>query len=238
MKALSIVAPFLLVTACSDGGGKKPMIIPDAPNQQIDAPQQAACSAASTFTMATNFSFDYTADRDTMTTGNQEVWTAIGDLNADTLVDWLWIELYEGAPPNFTTLDFPAPPFTIQLAGNELDYNLCSMCITLTTDVDLDMSMQQNSLVYADDYMAVSGAVKITALTSTTITGELQNVKMNHVDITMDGTMSNASGCKTDGPATLPFTAQMMAFENGHAKYGVKLPNGVKVQNLRRPVRR
>jgi hypothetical protein len=212
--------------------------------EMIDAPMQAACTAEAAFTMATNFSFDYLADREDgqngspNTAGNQEVWSSIGDLNADPKVDWLWIEMFEGSPPTYSTLDFPATPYTVQLQGPEIDYNTCSMCITLTTDVDLDMSQQQGSLVWADDYMAVSGAVKITAATATTLTGELQNVKMAHVDISDTGTVANASGCKADGPATLPFTAQMMAFENGKAKYGVKLPNGMTVQNLRRPVRR
>lgn len=245
MKTPSFVAPFFLLAACG-GGGSKPKVIVDAPTQQIDAPTQPACSAEATLTTAMNFSYDYTDDRspdagpdgipgnaDDGTPGQQEYWASIGDLNADPLVDWLWIELYEGPPPNFTIANFPATPFTIQLVGGELDYTLCSMCITLTTDVDLDMSMQQQSLVYKDDYMAVAGSVEITELTATKITGTLQNVIFNHVDISMDGTVPNPSGCKSDGPASLPFTAMPMAFENGKTKYGIKLP----FVNPRRPAR-
>src|SRR5690349_13264338 len=124
MKALPILAPFFLVTACSDGGGKKPTIIPDAPMQMIDAPMQAACTAPATLgTTSANPTFAYAADTQDGTNGspntpgNQEAWRSISELDADAKKDLLWIELFEGPAPGYTTADFPAAPFTIALTG-------------------------------------------------------------------------------------------------------------------------
>lgn len=254
MKALSIVAPFLLVTACSDGGGKKPMIIPDAPMQQIDAPQASCTAPAALGSMATNLSFAYAADTDPDagpdgmpgnaddgTPGNQEAWRSIGDLDAEAKRDLLWIEFFEGPSPAYTTLDFPAAPFTVTLTGGEADYFKCSACISLTTDFEDNLpDMNGDGMpdtAYVDDYMAAAGSVQVTAMSSTQITGTLSNVTFVHVDMDFDQGVQtdNASGCRSTA-ASIPFTAMMMAFDSttGKRSYAVEMPRGFAKRRLSR----
>jgi len=243
MKTSYLVASLAFAAACSDGGGKK-MITPpvDAPVSVDAAP---LCTAPAMLTTATDLGLSYTADRDMMTAGNQEKWTVIGDLNADTAPDWLWIELFEGPPPDFTTLNFPATPFTVQLTGAETDYLKCSTCISLTTDVDL-AQLQAGMLVYADDFMATAGSVTITSLTPTIvntpptpdtpamITGTLDNLSFAHVDISEAGTIPNVSGC-TSTLASLPFTAMVMPAMAANGQTGYRFAIG---KNLgKRPIR-
>jgi hypothetical protein len=224
MKTSYLVASLVFAAACSDGGGKK-MITPpvDAPMSTVDAPP--ACSAPATLTAATDLALFYNPDSQMMVTGNQEVWRTIGDLNTDAMPDWIWIELFEGPPPDYTTANFPATPFTVQLTGAETDYLKCSTCVSLTTDVNTANTME---LEYLDDYMATAGSVTITTLTPTIagtpatpamITGTLDNVNFAHVDISMTGTVPNASGCTTS-LTSLPFTAMAMPMAvNGQTGY-------------------
>jgi hypothetical protein len=232
------IAPFVAVSAlaaCGGGGKSNDMVtVIDAPMQQVDAPAQAACTAPASFSAASNFLVQYNADTQMMADGNQEAWQTIGRLDMDALTDLLWIELYEGPAPDYTMADFPATPFTIQLTGNELSYATCSTCVTLTTDTDLANSQQ--SLVYADDYMATAGSVTITTLTNTMIAGTLDNVSFQHVDFSMTGQTPNASGCTTTA-ASIPFTAmvQMMPPQpNASGRIGY----GARIQGLaRRPLK-
>lgn len=225
-----LLAALVLATACSDGGKKmiKPPV--DAPII-VDGPPP--CSAPMSFTAASDLALFYNPDSQTMVTGNQEVFRTIGDINADPSPDWLWIELFEGPAPDYTTENFPATPFTINLTGNELDYLKCSTCITLTTDVNL---ANMNELEYLDDYMASSGSVTITTLTppdmTTTpptpgmIAGTLTDINFVDVDISMAGTVPTSSGC-TSTLSTLSFSAMTMASAvNGSVGARVSLGKG------------
>jgi hypothetical protein len=238
------------VTACSDGGGKKPTIIPDAPMQMIDAPT-ASCTAPTTLgNTFTNPTFAYAQDTspdagedeipgnaDDGTPGNQEAWRSIGELDADAKKDLLWIEFFEGPAPLYTTADFPAAPFTVALTAGEADYFKCSACLSLTTDyeeMDTDGDGQPDDSTYVDDYMAGAGSLQVTALSATEITGTLTNVTFIHVDMDFDQGVQtdNASGCRSTA-ASIPFTATMAAFDNGKRAYAVELPRGFAKRHLR-----
>jgi hypothetical protein len=209
LSSLAVVA-----TACGGGGKKDNPPLVDAPATTIDAPPP--CTAEATLTTITNPFFDYTADTDTMTAANQEGWYIGYDLNTDTITDWLNIELYEGAPPNYTTLNFPATPFTTMLVGAELEYATCSTCIRLQTNVDLANTPQGGDLVYADDYMVTAGSITFSTLTATQATGTLNNVTFTQMDFSDSGQMASASGC-TASATTLAFDATMapQARKNG-----------------------
>lgn len=217
MKA-SLIASLLVVAACGDGN-KGP---PDAAPRPDAPPDAAACTAPSSFTAVSNLALSYKQDRDDITAGDQEEWKAIGEIDAAALRDLLWIELFEGPSPQYTTLDFPATPFTIQLTGAELDYLTCSTCITITTDVDVSM-LDPGSVDYVDAYMARSGSVTITTLTSTEISGTLADIELAHVDISNTGTAVNPSGCTTT-LASLAFTATVQPTAAGRA--GFRIPVG------------
>jgi hypothetical protein len=222
-----LVASLLaLTTACGGGGGKKnPPIVDSAP--MVDTPPP--CSAPASFTAAMELELFYNPDSQNMVTGNQELWRTIGTLDAEAAQDWIWIELFEGPAPDYTTENYPATPFTIALTGNELDYLKCSTCVTLTTDVN---TANTTELEYLHDYMATTGSVEITTLTPTMIAGTLTNINFAHVDISMAGTMTNVSGCTTT-LATLPFTAMVTPMANG--KMGAKL--GLPPLTAKRPLR-
>jgi hypothetical protein len=216
MKTSSLLLSSLAVvaTACGGGSKKDPPLV-DAPGMPVDmAP--LPCTAESTLSSIVNPFFDYTADTDTMTAGNQESWYVGYDLNADPLTDWLNIELYEGAPPTYTTLNFPATPFTVMLTGAELEYATCSTCILLQTNVDIENTPEGGPLAYSDDYMATAGSITFTTLTATQATGTLNNVTFTQMDFSDAGQMPSASGC-TATAATLTFDAMMqpMARKNG-----------------------
>jgi len=224
MKTPWLAVPALFLAACGGcGDDNKGMVDAAKPDTA-----QSTCTAPASFTTATNIALTYVVDRDTVTAGNQESWKAIGDMDAEPKRDWLWIELFEGVPPEYTTLDFPATPFTIQLTGAETDYLKCSTCISITTNVDVATAMP-NDIDYVDDYQASAGSVTITALTATTITGTLTNLTFRHVDNLATGSVPNASGCTTT-LASLPFTATVTSalLAEGDTRYvgkpGAKRP--------------
>ena len=221
-----VVASLALVAACGGGDGKKKPVVDAAPMVDAIPP----CSAPASFTQALELELFYNADSQMMVTGNQELWRTIGTLESGVPTqDWIWIELFEGPAPEYTTENFPAAPFTINLTGNELNYLTCSTCVTLTTDVNTTNTAE---LEYLDDYMATAGSVEITMLSPTMIAGTLTNINFAHVDISMAGTMPNASGC-TSTLATLPFTAMVTPMANGSLGAKVGLP----ALNARRPLR-
>jgi hypothetical protein len=205
------LAPLALVVAACGGGSDKdpPVTLIDAPQQQVDAPA-VTCTAPAMITALTNPFFQYTPDTDEETTALEESWYVGLDLNADPLVDWLDISLYEGAPPTYTTPNFPATPFTIQLTGAETQYATCSTCLVLLTDVDLENSTPMG-LAYADDYMATGGSITVTTLTATQIAGTLNNVTFAQMDFAQDGTQTpSASNCTSASEASVAFTGMMM----------------------------
>lgn len=211
-----MLASLTVVAAACGGGGKKdnPPLV-DAPPVMIDAPPP--CTVESTLTAITNPFFDYTADTDTMTAGNQESWYVGYDLNTETITDWLNIELFEGPPPSYTTPNFPATPFTIELTGAELQYATCSTCITLQSNVDLANTPEGGPLTYADDYMVTAGSITFSTLTATQATGTLNNVTFTQMDFSDAGQMASPSGC-TATAATLSFDAMMAASARKNGK--------------------
>jgi len=82
-------------------------------------------------------------------------------------------------------------PGTYQIAGDELDFATCGVCVVMSTNV--------TSTGYEDDYMATGGTVTITAAGSAvggTMSGSLSNVTFHHAEIAMgngDTTISDDS---------------------------------------------
>ena len=227
MKTSSLfVASFALITAAC-GGGKKdpPVMVIDAP-KQVDA--GVTCTGPSAFTAPTNYlAKAYSPDTQDMVTGSQEGWRVIAPVNGDALPDLVWIELFEGPPPGYTTANFPATPFTIQLTGAETNYFTCSACISLTTDQD------DANMAYADDYMATGGSITITTLSSTMIAGTLDNVQFKQVDFDfdMDTQVDAEGGCTAAQTGSLAFTTPVMqppppfnpTTSNGRRRFGIRL---------------
>ena len=193
-------------SGCGDDNKGKP----DA--AEVDA---STCTVPSSFSTVTMQRLFYKADRDTAEVGNQEEWKTLGQLDATPKRDLLWIELFEGPAPDYTTADFPATPFTITLTGAETDYVKCSTCISITSDADA-ATLGPTKVNYVDDYMATSGTVTITTLTPTSIEGTLNNIVFTHSNITAAGTTPNASGC-TSTLASLSFSGAVTANATGIA---------------------
>ena len=202
MKTSSMLFASLAVVAACGGGKKDPPInLIDAPMNTIDA--APPCTGPAAFAAPTAYLDNtYGADTDPDTTGSQEGWRVIAPINADALPDLIWIELYEGPPPAYTTANFPATPFTIQLTGAELNYFTCSTCISLTTDQD------DANMAYADHFMATGGSVTITTLSPTMITGTVDNLTFKQVDFDFDTDMQTdaPTACTVTQSGSIPFT--------------------------------
>jgi hypothetical protein len=198
MKLLPLIATLLVFAVGCDGCGDS--------KGSVDA---SSCTVPASFTAVTDLRLFYKVDRDTVTAGNQEEWKAIGQMDLEPTRDLLWIELFEGPAPDYTTADFPPTPFTIELTGPELDYVKCSTCISLTSNADV-ATLGPGKINYVDDYMATAGSVTITTLTATNIVGTLSNIKFAHVNNAASGTTLNASGC-TSMLSSLSFTATTTA---------------------------
>lgn len=227
MKSVAFLSLSLAaLVGCGGGESKKPpVVVVDAPpNNTVDAPdQQGGCTAPATLGLVAQSGLSYEADSNMMNPGTPEAWTYFAAVDATQVSDLLVVGLYEGPPPNYTTEDFPAAPFTIQLTGGEVVALECSTCVQMLTDVDLNTLGTEN-LVYADDYFATGGSVVVNTLTATNIEGMLQNVTLGHVDFAMDGTQTpNASGCSST--VNMPFSGMVqMNKTTGRLEAVIKVP--------------
>jgi hypothetical protein len=211
MKALPILAPFFLVTACSDGGGKKPTIIPDAPMQMIDAPEQPANCTLTQMATVTPITPEGEYGIDTMAGGATDYYGLLAGLNEDANPDILGIELYKdfGA---FMANGFPTAPTTIEITGDEANYATCGACIRVYTDVTED--------AYGGDYFATAGTLQLMKVSETQLAGTITNLTFTHVDIddTTFTSTPHADGC-TANLGSLAFdvvpTQIQDAFTNG-----------------------
>ena len=94
---------------------------------------------------------------------------------------------------------------TFQLTGDELDYATCGVCVLMATDV--------TEAGYADDYMAISGTVEITAVGTAvgqTVSGRLTNVQFRHVDIGEGGATTPAGDSCASSLMNATFSAPLM----------------------------
>lgn len=133
-------------------------------------------------------------------------------LNNDPLPDGFEIGLLAGFGA-FSTTDISAP-MTIDLSGDETDYNTCGACVQIFADTDADGNPTQY-------YIAQSGTLKITSV-SGRFTGELIDVKLAAVVYDDDGNQSlDPSGCTTtivDSKFDVPLAPTFTGKKPAHKK--------------------
>ncbi len=80
---------------------------------------------------------------------------------------------------------------TFQLAGDELNYSTCGLCVLIYENVAANGD-------YRGAYMATSGTVTLTSVTGT-LTGTLSNIKFQHVTVDSSTFIStpHADGCRS-----------------------------------------
>jgi hypothetical protein len=209
------------VTACSDGGGKKPTIIPDAPMMQmIDAPEMPANCTLSQMATVTPTMPDAIWDVDPDDTAVTNYYDLFADLNQDAKPDYIDLELYKGF--GVFTNGYPTTATTIPLTGDEVNYRTCGACIRVYSDIDTD------NMTIAGTYFATAGTLELTQVSETRLAGTLTNLTLTHVDIddTTFETTAHADGCSTT-LASLAFDIVPMqatpAFANNNVGMRIKI---------------
>lgn len=241
MKSVAFLSLSLAaLVGCGGDDPKKPVIVVDAPNNNtVDAPdQQGACTGPSVIPGGMG-ALPFTYTKDALAdmgdpAGDQESWDTFLGANEDPKPDAFYIGFYEGPPPAYTTMDFPMNvsaqnPFTVTFDGPEGDATKCSVCIGMLTDID------QAAMDYADDYVAGSGMVTLTALSATKITGSITGVTLRHVDLDfMAGTQTdNASGCTTTlGDIMFDSVPEPAMAKNGQRGWRIKV-QGIELPRIR-----
>lgn len=116
-------------------------------------------------------------------------YAALAALNADATPDLLAIELYAGAGAFMS--GFPATGATIQLTGAEAQYATCAGCVLIYAD-----STQQ---ALGEPYLATSGTLTLTSISTTSLAGSVSNVGFRHVTIDDMSFMSadHPDGCQS-----------------------------------------
>ena len=122
-------------------------------------------------------------------------------------------------------------PGTYQLTGEELNFATCGVCVLMATDV--------TEAGYADDYMAVSGTVEITAVGTAlgqTFTGRLTNIQFAHVNIDENTLETTAAGDSCSSSLTnATFTGTLAAPPTGRLASPISpLASEAKALRLRR----
>ncbi len=108
-----------------------------------------------------------------------------GTLNTD--IDYVDLELYAGEGA------FSGNPTTgtYTIAGDDAQYSTCGLCLLILTDAtDTDPTTGD----FTDTYLATSGTVKITKLTSTKLQGTITNAVFTHVTIDSTSYVSTPVG--------------------------------------------
>jgi hypothetical protein len=111
----------------------------------------------------------------------------IGTVNADAMPDGFAVELYAGSG----ALAGGIVPGTYPLAGADLNYETCGVCVRLFTDF--------NGTQFTDaGYFATGGTVTITQVSPNFI-GSVSNITMEHVEVdaTTFASTPHADGCTT-----------------------------------------
>lgn len=167
-------------------GESKPTISVDAPTD-IDAQMQCSTPAALSGTQVGVLNFEYTMDANPDVAGDQEEWfPPAAILNDDPKPDALYIDIIED--PEATVQDFQAP-LIVDLAGPDMDPNVCSVCLALLTDLTItDVGIEEVGPIYA----ANGGTATFSALSSIRVTGKFENVTFRRIND--DGTDAN-DGC-------------------------------------------
>lgn len=131
--------------------------------------------------------------------------------------DIFFFEVFTGYEP-FGTSTAPTPAIagTYQIAGNQLQYADCSVCLTLGSNATADS--------YEDDFMATGGTVNITEIgdaVGENLNVTFSNLTFEQVTIASSTSTPVGNGCTTSIESA-SFTAQLMAPppKPGQAVYG------------------
>ena len=192
---------FVLAAAVGCGGGKKgPNVLPDSAPQP-DSPDQVACRLADTGTAT---ALMQAAGFDSSNNPDTAEFVVQTDINSDAAPDVATILLFDGFGVFAPMGPIPPGQQTIQITGDEAQFQTCGACILAGTDADAEGN-------FMDDYLVTSGTLNITSVTNQRIEGTITNATFTHVDI--DGMTAvstpNASGC-TANIGTIAFNVVPM----------------------------
>ena len=138
-----------------------------------------------------------------------------GDLDANTPPDLLYVELYEG----FGIFANGIGPGTYTIAGAELNYSSCGLCVRILTEVDPSTGPND------DGYLATGGSVIIDTvdLNTNEIAGSASGLTFEHVTIdggTFQSTPHPDAGQCVSAITTVSFSTAMGTGGGGGAGGG------------------
>lgn len=204
MRSISLLFTLSLVACGGDDGGGGMVTVPDASNQQIDAPMQASCGAMADYgsptpmmdgalrLCATQTAFvkcPLTTTQGTTGIAKDPLMIVyFAQLNAQN--DIFNLELWK------TAQNTPIGPASNVDLSTQNQYKTCAACAYISAQVNTqtmsDMGM----------YLAMSGTANVPTVTlnddatMTQMAGSVSNLSMTHVDLASDGTSTaNADGC-------------------------------------------
>ncbi len=105
-------------------------------------------------------------------------------LQAGSPFDELELDLYAG----YGVFMNGFAPGTYQIAGDELQFATCGLCVFVNTDRDANG--------YVDDYFATGGTVTITSINGT-LAGTVSNLTFEHVTLAQNESTPVGDGCVT-----------------------------------------
>jgi hypothetical protein len=192
------------------GGGSNNAKQPDA---HVGSGGSAVCTASSSYgaasvTMGSAYAFtaaEITADGSAGFVDSNQGFN--GDLNADPEPDLFEIDLYEGFGA-FAAGSGTITSGSVTLAGDDLFFQKCGLCVQLYTNIGSDGSP-------TDQYFATGGTVDLTSVGSPTgsnvstgtLSGTLSNVSFAHWNST--GSNDQAYGDCTSTITSLTFSATL-----------------------------
>jgi hypothetical protein len=189
--------PVLFVAAaCGGGSGDDDIEIVDS---------NANCTAPNSFGVVTPGTQNAFSDMMAPAT-TPEFFQFEADLDGAASPDVMLVQLFKGF--GVFTPDFPAPaalPLTIQITGDEAQFSSCGACILVIGDVGAD------GMATGDPYLATSGSLTLTTLSSTMMEGSVSNLVLTRVTIDEDTDVStpSADGC-TSSVDSMAFSSAVM----------------------------
>jgi hypothetical protein len=219
MKQLSSVMLLVVAVGCGGGNSRPPVVDDDDGGDDIDAPPSANCLVSDDLGTVTPTQQVAEFSNDMATPPAPATFFWIGDINADAAQDLIALELYAGF--GIFASGFPAGATTVQITGAETNYETCGACIRVLADVSEEG-------VQSADYVATSGSIAFTEISSTRIAGTITGVTLTHVDILPEAPFTstpNPDGCESQ-LGTLAFDAVptlAMAKKGGRPVTAMKL---------------
>ncbi len=196
MKTATCFAAVLALStfaACGGGSDDAPdariTITPDANTGTPDAPPANCLTATSHGTVTPG---EQLAEADDLAAPTFLGYQAL--LNADTAPDIIGLELYDG----LGALAGGIAPGTYTIAGDDLNYISCGLCVRIFTDA--------TETEIGSQYLATGGTVTITQVTPN-IQGTMSNITTETVTIAPDFTSTPVGDGCTSAVTSLAFDA-------------------------------